>query len=55
MPVHSVKSGKKFKVVDKAGKVYGTHSSQADATAQVQAINIHEGHVPGLKPKKRIK
>jgi hypothetical protein len=53
MPVHSAKKGKKFVVVDDKGKEYGSHATKEAAVKQVQAINISEGHVPGIKPKKK--
>lgn len=40
MPVKIRKSGKKFKVVDASGKVFGTHSSREKAMAQLRAINM---------------
>jgi hypothetical protein len=52
MPVHTQKRGKKWQVVDDAGKVYGSHADKKKANDQVTAINIKEGYVPGLKPKK---
>ena len=53
MPVHSEKKGKQYVVVDDAGKVYGSHPTQAKATAQVRAVNIAEGYAPGVTPRKK--
>ena len=52
MPVHTEQRGKQFKVVDDAGKVHGTHKTKGKAQAQATAINISQGHVPGVKPRK---
>lgn len=51
MPYHTEKKGKKYASVSDTGKVLGTHATKAKAQAQSTAVNISEGHVPGLKPK----
>jgi hypothetical protein len=57
MPVHTRKSTKGtrtvYKVVDTSGKVFGTHRTKKKAVAQVRAVNIHMGVVPGVKPRRR--
>jgi hypothetical protein len=40
-----------YVVVDDSGHVYGRHKKKADANAQVTAVNIQLGLVPGIKPK----
>lgn len=52
MPVHTTKRGTKFAVVDDQGKSHGTHPTKKAAQAQATAINIAQGHVPGVKPRK---
>ena len=52
MPYHTEKKGKKYVTVSDTGKVLGTHPSKAKAEAQATAVNISEGFVPGLKPRK---
>lgn len=55
MPYHTEKRGKKYVTVSDSGKTLGTHATKAKAQAQSTAVNISEGHVPGLKPKKKGK
>ena len=52
MPVKTRKRGDSYAVVDDKGKVHGTHTTKGKAHAQATAINIAQGHVPGVKPKK---
>lgn len=53
MPYHTTKKGKKYQTVSDTGKVLGTHPTKAQAQAQAQAVNIAEGFVPGVKPRKK--
>jgi hypothetical protein len=55
MPYHTTKRGKKFLTESATGKVLGTHASKKQAQDQATAVNIAEGHVPGLKPRKKMK
>ena len=55
MPYHTERKGKKYQTVSDTGKVLGTHSTKKQAQAQSTAVNISEGFVPGLKPRKRSK
>jgi hypothetical protein len=55
MPYHTEKRGKKFATVSDTGKVLGTHATKKEAQAQATAVNISEGHVPGLSPRKKGK
>jgi hypothetical protein len=55
MPYHTEKRGTKYATVSETGKVLGTHPTKAKAQAQATAVNISEGHVPGMKPKKAMK
>ena len=50
MPVHI---GPNNTVVDNKGKVHGKHKSRKAAAAQVTAMNIAMGYVPGLKPRRK--
>ena len=52
MPVRTVKRGDTFKVVDEKGKEHGSHKTKDKAQKQATAINISQGHVPGVTPKK---
>ena len=52
MPVRTVKRGDNFKVVDDKGKVHGTHKTKDKAQKQATAINISQGHVPGVTARK---
>lgn len=55
MPVHMRYSSakKKWEVVDDKGDVKISYTKRADARRYVTARNIGEGHVPGIKPRKR--
>lgn len=55
MPYHTRKQGKKYETVSDTGKVLGKHSTKKQSQAQAFAVNIAEGHVPGLKPRKKGK
>jgi hypothetical protein len=43
-----------FQATD-GSKVFGTHKTKKAAIAQIRAINISMGLVPGVKPRKRKK
>jgi hypothetical protein len=51
MPYHTEKRGKQYATVSDTGKTLGTHATKAQAQQQATAVNIAEGHVPGVKPK----
>ena len=53
MPVHVEKCGTEYCVRDDKGKTHGTHAEKGKAVAQVTAMNIAMGHVPGVKPRRR--
>jgi K+-transporting ATPase c subunit len=53
MPYHTAKRGKKYATVSDSGTTLGPHATKAKAQAQATAVNIAEGYVPGLKPKKK--
>ncbi len=55
MPYHTEKKGKKYVTVSDTGKVLGTHPTKEKAQAQATAVNIAEGHVPGVKPRKKAR
>ena len=47
MPVRTVKQGRKFAVVDDAGKSFGTHETRKGANAQATAINLSQQRKKG--------
>jgi hypothetical protein len=55
MPYHTQKRGKKYATVSDTGKTLHVHPTKAMAQKQAVAVNISEGHVPGVKPKKSKK
>ncbi len=38
--------------VDDKGKIHGSHKTKSKAQKHATAINISQGHVPGVKPRK---
>ena len=55
MPYHTTKRGKKYVTESDTGKALGTHATKKQAQDQATAVNIAEGYVPGLKPRKQRK
>lgn len=55
MPYHTTKKGKQYETVSDTGKVLGKHSTKKQSQAQATAVNIAEGYVPGVKPRKSKK
>lgn len=49
MPWKVKKQGRKYVVVDTAGKVYGTHTTEASALAQLRALYANEKKKKGGK------
>lgn len=53
MPYHVVKRGTEYCVENKEnGKTHGCHQTEDKARKQIFAINVSEGKIPGVKPKK---
>lgn len=55
MPYHTEKQGKKYVVKSDADTPLkgGMHSTKKAAQDHATAVNIAEGHVPGVKPNKK--
>lgn len=53
MPYHTTKKGKQYETVSDTGKVLGKHPTKKQAQKQATAVNISEGFVPGVSPRKK--
>ena len=55
MPSKTEKRGKKYAAVTPSGRTLGTHATKKEAQAQAFAVNVSEGLIPGVRPRKKAK